>query len=98
MRRRGKVTTWVGVAADAWKLGIDASTVVGLRALKLTAGGRAAKAESRRMLSEKVAAAQAWQWLALTGGLGSSAPTAASKTLRHYGRKVRANRRRLNKG
>ncbi|MEQ9606507.1 MAG: hypothetical protein RLN99_02445 [Kiloniellaceae bacterium] len=98
MRRRGKATTWASVAADAWMLGIDASTVVGLRTLKLAAGGPAAKAESRRMLSEKAAAAQAWQWLAFTGGLGTSAPTAASKTLRHYSRKVKANRRRLEKG
>jgi len=98
MTRRRKTDPWTRVAADAWLLGIEASTVVSLRMLKLAAGGPAARTESRRMVSEKLAAAQSWQRLALTGGLGGSAPTAAGRTLRHYRRKVKANRRRLQKG
>jgi hypothetical protein len=78
-------------------LGFEAAAVVGLRGLRLTAGGRAAKAESRRMVSEKIDAALALQALALTGGLGATAPAAAGRVLRHYRRKVRANRRRLSK-
>jgi hypothetical protein len=47
------------------------------------------------MASEKVDAALAWRPLAMTGAPGFTAPTAAAKTLRHYQRKVRANKRRL---
>jgi len=44
-----------------------------------------------------VDAAVALQTLALTGALGATAPRMAGKTLAHYRRKVRANRRRLSK-
>jgi hypothetical protein len=50
------------------------------------------------MVSEKVVAAFELQAIALTGGLGLTPLSAASKTLRHYRRKVRANQRRLAKG
>ena len=49
------------------------------------------------MFSEKFEAGVALQAKALTGGLGLTAPTAAAKTLQHFRRKVRANRRRLTK-
>ena len=77
---------------------MEASTVIGLRTLKLAAGGEAASAEAERMVSEKLDSALALQTLAMTGGLGFSPAGAASKTLAHYRRKVRANRRRLSKG
>jgi hypothetical protein len=96
MRRRRRHRS-LGLAGDGWLLGLEAATVVGLRGLKIAAGGRAAKTEARRMVSEKLDAALAWQTLALTGGLGLTASSAASKTLRHYRRKVRGNRRRLAK-
>jgi hypothetical protein len=88
---------WIGLAWDSWALGLEASSVIGLRGLRIAAGGPSADAETRRMVSEKAEAAAAWQVLALTGGLGATAPAAASKTLKHYRRKVRANRRRLQK-
>jgi hypothetical protein len=83
---------------DAWMLGLEASTVVGLRTLKLAAGGDAAAAEASRMISEKLTAAVELQALATAGALGVTAPRAVAKTLTHYRRKVRANRRRLSKG
>jgi len=83
--------------SDAWRLGLESATVVGLRGLKLAAGGPRAKTEARRMVSEKLDAVVALQALALTGGLGVTPSAAARKTLRHYARKVRANRRRLAK-
>ena len=49
------------------------------------------------MITEKIDAARTLQAKALTGGLGVTAPRAAAKTLKHYRRKVRANRRRLSK-
>lgn len=82
---------------DAWMLAAEAATVMSLRTMKISAGGAAGEREARRMVSEKVEAAQALQVMALTGALGVTAPSAVDKTLKHYRRKVRANRRRLSK-
>jgi hypothetical protein len=46
------------------------------------------------MVSEKIEAGLALQALALNGGLGLTPHSAAIRTIAHYGRKVRANRRR----
>jgi hypothetical protein len=89
---------WVGLGMSAWALSLEASTVIGLRTLKIAAGGEAGAAEADLMVREKVDAAAELQMLALAGGLGFTAPGAASKTLAHYRRKVSANRRRLSKG
>jgi hypothetical protein len=86
---------WIGLGLNAWALGLEASTVIGLRTLKIAAGGDAGAAEADVMIREKIKAASELAILALTGGLGVTAPGAASKTLAHYRRKVRANRRRL---
>jgi hypothetical protein len=89
---------WLSLGLDAWSLGVEASAVIGLRTMRIAAGGAIGQAEAQRMVSEKVDAAVALQTMAMTGGLGFSAPGAASKTLTHYRRRVRANRRRLAKG
>ncbi|HEY5288551.1 MAG TPA: hypothetical protein VIJ59_00830 [Caulobacteraceae bacterium] len=95
--RRARIP-WLGMGMNAWSLGLEASAVIGLRMMKLAAGGPAGAAEAQRMVSEKFRAAASLQSLALRGGLGLTASGAASKTLTHYRRKVRANRRRLTKG
>lgn len=66
-----------------------------LRGAKISTGGDMDGAEARRMVAEKLEAAWALQALAMTGALGLTAPAALDKTLKHYRRKVRANRRRL---
>lgn len=96
--KRTRRNPWIGIGADAWRLGLEASTVVGLRLLKIARGGPAAEVEAKRMVSEKVGAGLALQTLALTGGLGMTPAKASARTLAHYRRKVRANRRRLAKG
>lgn len=88
---------WMKLGWDAFALGVEASTVIGLRSMKIAAGGPAADAEAKLMVSEKVDAALALQTLAFTGALGLTAPRIASNTLAHYRRKVRSNRRRLAK-
>jgi hypothetical protein len=93
-----RINPWLRIGMDAWSLGLEASSVAGLRVLKIAAGGAAADAEARRMVAEKIDAGLALQAKALSGGLGLSAPSVAAKTLSHYRRKVRANRRRLSKG
>jgi hypothetical protein len=83
------------LAMDSWSLGMEASTVVGMRMLKLSQGGPAAAAEAERMVREKIDSAVDLHLLAVTGGLGSNSHRAATKTVSHYRTKVRANRRRL---
>jgi len=87
----------VGFGMNAWSLGKDASSVIALRTLTIAAGGVAAEVEARRMVSEKIETVLALQALALTGGLGLTASSVATKMLTHYRRKVHANRRRLAK-
>jgi hypothetical protein len=94
---RRQTNRWVGIGFDAWSLGFEASAVIGLRALKIAQGGAAGQAEAERMVSEKVDAAMALQTRALTGGLGVTPASATARTIAHYRRKVRANRRRLSK-
>lgn len=93
--KRKRRTPWERLAWDGWALGLEASTVVGLRGLRLSGGGRPASRERHRMVAEKVDAVLALQIAALTGGLGVTPQHAASKSLAHYRRRVRANRRRL---
>jgi hypothetical protein len=88
---------WFGIAFSAWKLGMEASAVIAMRTMKLATGGAAGAAEAQRMVSEKVQAAIDLQAKAMTGRLGLTPETAASRTLAHYRREVRANRRRLAK-
>ncbi len=88
---------WIRLAFDTWSLGLEASSVVLSRTMKIAAGGSAAETEARRMVSEKIDAGLALQAMAFTGGLGLTPESAASKTLAHFRRKVRANRRRLAK-
>jgi len=88
---------WIKIGFDAWTLAWEASAVIGLRGMKMAAGGAAAQAELSRMVSEKVEAAAVLQAKALTGGLGYTQEQGARKTLTHYRKKIRANRRRLTK-
>jgi len=88
---------WFRAGFKAWSLGLEASSVIALRTLKIAAGGVAAEVEACRMVNEKIETGLALQALALTGGLGLTASSAATKMLTHYRRKVRANRRRLAK-
>ena len=85
----------MGLGWDAWMLGAESANVVALRGLKFATGGDPTGQEARRMVVEKVEAAQALQTMALSGALGLTAPAIVGKTLKHYRRKVRANRRRL---
>ena len=87
----------MSLAIDGWALGMEASAVVGLRVTKLLGGGTEAACEAQRMIEEKLDAAIGIQMLALTGGLGATPMSATAESLRHYGRKVRANRRRLSR-
>ena len=88
---------WFRLSYDAWALGAEAATVMTLRSMKIAAGGAAAEAEAHRMVSEKVEAAQTLGVMALTGALGFTAPGVVEKSIKHYRRKVKANRRRISR-
>lgn len=90
-----KTTNWASIGLDTWLLGFEAASVIGLRTLKIAHGGAAAAREADLMVREKLEAAAALHWQAATGQLGRTPETAARKTVAHYRKKVRANRRRL---
>jgi hypothetical protein len=58
----------VGFGMNAWSLGKDASSVIALRTLRITAGDVVAEVEACRMVSEKIATGWLYR-LALTAGL-----------------------------
>ena len=97
MRKRSRArSSWLALYGDACLLGFEASSVIGLRAMKLAIGGKAAATEAQRMVSEKIEASLALQAKALSGAGARRA--ARAKTLDHYRQKVRANQTRLAKG
>jgi hypothetical protein len=86
---------WASAGIDAWTLGMEASAVIGLRVAKMATGDAAAGAEAQLMVSEKVQSMFELQAAMLTGRMGTDPLAGTQKMLRHYRRKVRANRRRL---
>ncbi|GEP04750.1 hypothetical protein [Methylobacterium oxalidis] len=81
-----------------WKLGVDATLlafesqqVIGMRLVKLSAGGAAAQVEAQRMVNEKIMAAGEAALLVASGG-------STARVVAGYRRKVRANARRLSRG
>jgi hypothetical protein len=81
---------WLDLTMNAAFLGFETQRVVGLRLMKLAAGGTAAQTEAQLMVTEKMAAfAEAAVTLA-TGG-------SAHKVLRRYRTHVQANERRLSR-
>ena len=88
-------TAWASAGLDAWTLGMDASTVIGLRLARIAVGDAEAGREAKLMVAEKVEAAWEMQAALVTGRLGSTPLSGTQGLLRHYGRKVRANKRRL---
>ena len=83
------------LAMDSWRLGLEAWTVIGLRVPKLLAGNPAALVEAQRMIVEKIEALGTLQWMALTGGLGTTPHAALKTSVAHYRKAVGQNRKRL---
>ena len=79
---------WMRLTNDAVMLGLETQSVMGLRLMKLSRGGRAAETEALRMVTEKTSAlAEAGMTLARGGSAGT--------VIRRYRTHVRANKRRL---
>lgn len=88
---------WMEIAAATAALGIESAAVISLRTVGAAFGGSQATDEAWRMWSEKVVALAELQTRLLTGSLGATPAGAAKATLKHYRRKVAANRRRLSR-
>jgi hypothetical protein len=82
--------TWFALSAHAAQLGIETQHVIGLRLMKIAAGGAPAQAEVTRMVTEKISAfAEAAATLAMGGS--------PQKIVRRYRTHVKANARRLSR-
>jgi hypothetical protein len=81
---------WVELTMRATMLAFEAQRVVGLRMMKLAAGGPGAQQEAKRMVAEKGAALAEATAILATGG-------PAKAVVRRYRTRVRANERRLSK-
>jgi len=94
---RSDAVDWMEVAADTAALGLESSEVIGLRLARAATGSPKGAVEAWLMCSEKVVALAELQGLFLMGSLGRTPSQAAKGALKHYRKKVAANRRRLRK-
>jgi hypothetical protein len=92
-RRKSFAGAFAGMSL-AWTV----PPVMGLRLAKIARGGTRGKAESRLMVTEKLAAAAQAQGIMARALMSGSAEKGASAVTRMYSRKVAANLRRLSKG
>ena len=89
---------WLSFGLRAWQIGLEAQSVIGLRMLRLAAGGARAEAESGRMVTEKILAAGEAQLAAAAAAMrGRKKHVVAGKALNAYSKRVCANRRRLSR-
>jgi hypothetical protein len=92
------LSPWLSGGLKAWQIGLEAQGVIALRLLRLAAGGARAEAEASRMVTEKVlAAGEAQTAAAMAAMRGHKEHVIAAKALNVYGKRVRANRRRLSR-
>ena len=91
------VASWTRLAFDTWALSMEASYVIWLRSMRIMAGGKLAESEAERMVSEKMTAAMTLMPAIMAGGANQSAEEATGRALAHYGKPVRANRKRLSR-
>lgn len=84
-------SVWMKLSSDILLANFQAQRVIALRLAKLAQGGPAAEAESRRMVTEKMAAATEAATSLATGKSPRS-------VVRRYRTIMRANERRLTRG
>ena len=94
MPRTNSTAAWSRLMFDASRVWADAGMVVMLRSWRMMAGGSATARELELMFSEKTEAGFELAGV-LAGGRVKSPDAAARRALRIYGKRVRANRKRL---
>ena len=82
------IKNWMKLTGDMALLGMEAQRVIGLRLMRIAAGGRGARFESGCMVTEKIAAAQEAAATLMAGG-------SPEKVVCRYRTHVRQNRTRL---
>ena len=97
-RQPAPAKSWSELTYAGWMLMGEASLVIWLRSMRLMMGGPLAHREAERMVAEKLAANMSLFPAVMAGGLTQTPEAAAARVLAHYGRPVRANRRRLARG
>ena len=90
-KRRNSAINPASLALLAW----DAQCVIGLRMMKIAAGGVVGSREAQRMLTEKLLSQIELQMRFATALMLGNPQTYAKTAVRHYQSKVGANRRRL---
>jgi hypothetical protein len=87
--------TLFDLSAQSFRLGMEASEVIGLRMIKAACGGAAAEREATLMITEKAQAALDAQFLIAQSVLTGKGHLAPGRAVALYRRRVQANRRRL---
>jgi len=83
---------------DAMRFSADVQSVIGLRLMRIAAGGPGAAQEAHLMVAEKIAAAGEAHGAAFIAlATGASPTTAAKRAHSRIHRTVRANKRRLSR-
>lgn len=90
---RNPTADWMKLAHDSYWLWAESLMVMGMRTGDMMSS-RGSERENALMVSEKVKAAAEVGMMIATAGLASPEKT-AGKAVKHYRRKVSANRRRL---
>lgn len=89
---------WLALSAQTALLGWEAQQVIALRLVRIAGGGARGRAETQRMMSEKFAAAAEAQAVVTASAIeGGADHRAGKKLLDVYGKRIRANRRRLSR-
>ena len=81
---------WLKLTSDTVLLGLEAQQVIGRRFMRIAAGGKGARFETERMVTEKIAAFGEAAATLATGG-------SPNKVVRRYRTHVRKNNLRLSK-
>ena len=89
---------WLELSLKAVHMGMEAQSVIALRLLRLATGGARMEAEASRILTDKVAAAEAKAVAAVSALNGRSPRVVVSQAPRVVKKRVRgANKRRLSR-
>ena len=89
---------WLQLSLKAVEMGMEAQSVIALRMLRLATGGaRRMEAEASRMVTDKVAPAEAQAVAAVSALSGRSPHVVVSKAPRVVKKRVRANKRRFSR-
>jgi len=87
---------WFALSLQTAKLGWEAQGVMALRVMRMATQPAHSQTEARRMVTEKVAALGEAQAAAAAAAMkGGNHHRVAKKVLGVYGKRVRANKRRL---